>query len=179
MKAHLNTGGLFTLYVPLYETDEPTIRTELATFFAAFPNGTVWANLRDGQGYDMVFMGQDAPLKINLDEVLARVSRPDYANVRESLSEVGINSITDLFSMYIGNATTLAPWLKGAEISTDDDLRLSYLAGWGINSDLEDVLYRKMLVLRKPPVDLFTGSRKQMDPLFEQMEMPPPSSNTE
>jgi len=179
VKAHLNTGGLFTLYVPLYETDEPTIRTELATFFAAFPNGTVWANLRDGQGYDMVFMGQDAPLKINLDEVLARVSRPDYANVRESLSEVGINSITDLFSMYIGNATTLAPWLKGAEISTDDDLRLSYLAGWGINSDLEDVLYRKMLVLRKPPVDLFTGSRKQMDPLFEQMEMPPPSSNTE
>ena len=179
VKAHLTPGGLFTLYVPLYETDEPTIRSELATFFTAFPNGTVWVNLRDGLGYDMVFMGQDAPLKIDLDEVLARVSRPDFARVRESLSEVGINSITDLFSMYTGNATTLAPWLKGAEISTDDDLRLSYLAGWGINSDLADALYRKMLVLRKPPVDLFAGSREQRDRLFRQMEMPPPSSDTE
>jgi len=118
-------------------------------------------------------------MKINLDEVLARINRPDFARVRESLSEVGITSITDLFSTYTGNATTLAPWLMGAEISTDDDLRLSYLAGWGINSDLEDVLYRKMLVLRKPPVELFTGSQEQMDRLFQQMETPPPPSATE
>ena len=34
---------MFSLYVPLYETDEPTIKSELATFFQAFPNGTVWA----------------------------------------------------------------------------------------------------------------------------------------
>ena len=32
MKQHLNPGGMFTLYVPLYETDEPTIKSELATF---------------------------------------------------------------------------------------------------------------------------------------------------
>jgi spermidine synthase len=163
----------------LYETDEPTIRTELATFFAAFPNGTVWVNLRDGLGYDMIFMGQDAPLKIDLDVEQARFNRPDFAGVRESLKEVGVNSMSDLLSTYTGNATSLAPWLKGAEISTDDDLRLSYLAGWGINADLADALYRKMLVLRKPPVDLFTGSQDQRYRLFQQMEMPPPSSDTE
>jgi spermidine synthase len=179
VKAHLNPGGLFTLYVPLYETDEPTIRSELATFFAAFPNGTVWVNLRDGLGYDMVFMGQDAPLKIDLDQELVRVNRPDFAGVRQSLTDVGITSITDLFSMYTGNATTLAPWLKGADISTDDDLRLSYLAGWGINADLEDVLYRKMLVLRKMPVDIFTGSPVQLDQLFQQMATPPLSTVTQ
>src|SRR5215831_205740 len=57
VKAHLNPGGMFSLYVPLYETDETTIRSELATFLEAFPNGTIWANTVDGQGYDMVFMG--------------------------------------------------------------------------------------------------------------------------
>ena len=40
VKSHLNPGGMFTLYVPLYETDEPTIKSELATFFEAFPYGT-------------------------------------------------------------------------------------------------------------------------------------------
>ena len=35
-----------------------TVRSELATFFDAFPNGTVWANTINGQGYDMVFLGQ-------------------------------------------------------------------------------------------------------------------------
>ena len=79
VKKHLNPGGMFTLYVPLYETDEPTIKSELATFFEAFPYGTVWANTRDGLGYDMVFMGQLEPLKINLDEIAERANRPDYA----------------------------------------------------------------------------------------------------
>ncbi|MGA3187668.1 MAG: fused MFS/spermidine synthase, partial [Bryobacteraceae bacterium] len=98
VKSHLNPGGMFTLYVPLYETDEPTIRSELATFFEAFPYGTVWANTRNGQGYDMVFMGQLDPLRINIDDAQARINRPDHGPVRESLREIGVDSLLDLFS---------------------------------------------------------------------------------
>jgi spermidine synthase len=158
VKSHLNPGGMFTLYVPLYETDEPTIKSELATFFEAFPFGTVWANTRNGLGYDMVFMGQLEPLKINIDEAQERINRDDHAPVRESLREIGINSLLELFSTYAGNAPDLAPWTAGAALNADGDLRLSYLAGWGINSDLEDVLYRKMLLYRTLPVGIFTGS---------------------
>ena len=57
-KNHLNPGGFFTLYVPLYESDLRTVKSELATFFDVFPNATIWANTIGGQGYDMVFMGQ-------------------------------------------------------------------------------------------------------------------------
>ena len=158
VKSHLNAGGMFTLYVPLYETDEPTIKSELATFFEAFPYGTVWANTRDGLGYDMVFMGQLEPLHINIDQAQERINRDDHAGVRTSLREIGVNSLLELFSTYAGNATDLAPWTAGAALNGDGDLRLSYLAGWGINSDLEDILYRKMLVYRTPPVGIFTGS---------------------
>ena len=69
MKRHLNPGGLFTLYVPLYESDVRTVKSELATFFEAFPNSTIWANTVNGQGYDMVFMGHMEPPKIDLDEM--------------------------------------------------------------------------------------------------------------
>jgi spermidine synthase len=166
VKEHLNPGGMFTLYVPLYETDEPTIRSELATFFDAFPNGTLWANLREGQGYDMVFMGQIEPLKIDLDELQRRFNRPDYAAVRQSLADIEINSPYDLFSTYTGTGSDLEPWTQGALINTDKDLRLSYLAGWGINSDMADGLYREMLKYRQPPSGIFSGSPERLRPLM-------------
>lgn len=166
VKQHLNPGGLFTLYVPLYETDEPTIRSELATFFEAFPNGTLWANLREGQGYDMVFMGQIEPLKIDLDQVQKRFVSPAYAPVRQSLAEIEINSLYDLFATYSGTASDLEPWTRGAEINTDKDLRLSYLAGWGVNADMADHLYRQMLRYRRPPSNIFSGSPELVRPLM-------------
>lgn len=166
VKRHLNPGGYFTLYVPLYETDEPTIKSELATFFAAFPNASIWANLREGLGYDMVFMGQMDPLHINLDDVQQRVDREDYAPVRESLREIGVGSLFDLFSSYAGSASDLGPWVAGAALNTDGDLKLSYLAGWGINSNKADDLYRQMLNFRKPPTHIFTGSAQAVESLM-------------
>jgi spermidine synthase len=158
VKQHLNPGGMFTLYVPLYETDEPTIRSELKTFFDAFPYGTVWANLRDGEGYDMVFMGQNGPLRVDLDRVQRRYSLPEHERVRQSLRDIGVFSLFDLFASYTGSASDLAPYVKDAAINTDGDLKLSYLAGWGINSNLEDYLYRRMLKYRSTPTRVFTGS---------------------
>jgi spermidine synthase len=166
VKSHLNPGGMFSLYVPLYETDEPTIKSELETFFQAFPNATVWSNTREGLGYDMVFMGQAEPLKINLDEVEQRLARPDYAPVAESLRGIGVGSALDLFATYAGQKSDLGHWTKGAQINRDADLRLSYLAGWGINSALEDVLYRQMLRYRERPDGLFTGSPERTQALY-------------
>ncbi len=166
VKQHLNPGGYFSLYVPLYETDEPTIKSELKTFFDAFPYGSVWANLREGQGYDMVFMGQLTPLKIDLDTVQQRYSLPEHETVRQSLRDIGVMNLFDLFSTYTGSAADLAPYVKDAAVNTDGDLKLSYLAGWGINSNLEDYLYRQMLKYRKSPTAVFTGSPVNLQTLL-------------
>ncbi|MBV9506273.1 MAG: fused MFS/spermidine synthase [Acidobacteriia bacterium] len=166
VKRHLNPGGMFTLYVPLYETDAVTIRSELATFFAAFPEGTIWANTVGGQGYDMVFLGQSGPLQINLDEVQRRLERPDYAPVLDSLRGVGIGSAQDLFSTYSGRRSNLEPWLRGAPVSRDRDLRLQYIAGWGINSAMADELYRQILGYRRLPTDIFVGSQERRRSLY-------------
>ena len=169
VKRHLNPGGMFTLYVPLYETDAPTIKSEIATFFEAFPHGTLWANTRLGEGYDMVFMGQADPLKINLDEVQQRFSRPDYAKVVESLYDIGVGSPIDLLATYSGRKSDLGPWVKGAQINRDKDLRLQYLAGWGINSQLEADLQLQILSYVQPPVELFEGSPRLVQALMGAM----------
>lgn len=158
VKKRLNPGGVFSLYVPLYESDERTVRSELATFFEAFPHGTVWANTVDGRGYDMVFVGHVEPLRIDLDQLMQRLNRPDHAPVVESLHGIGVFSPLDLFATYAGRKDDLLPWFRGAEINRDRDLRLQYLAGWGIDSRLEDTLFRKMMSYRSVPEDLFTGS---------------------
>ncbi len=166
VKRRLNPGGMFSLYVPLYESDEQTVRSEIATFFEAFPNGTLWANTIEGRGYDMVFLGQVEPLKIDVDAVEARLAQPSYANVAESLREIGIFSALNLFADFAGRKADMDPWLKGAEINTDSDLRLQYLAGWGINSNKADAIYQKMIAYRQPPIGIFTGSPEKVQALM-------------
>jgi len=162
VKQHLNPGGAFTLYVPLYESDARTVKSELATFFEAFPNATIWANTLSGQGYDMVFMGHlDAP-RIDVDAIEARLASAEYAPVAESLRDIGVSSVVDLFGTYLGTRADLGVWVAGAEINRDRDLRLQYLGGWGINSNLADPIYQEMVRCRRLAGHPFTGSPERV-----------------
>ena len=69
VKSHLNPGGVVTVFVQLYESNLEAVKSEIATFFEAFPNGMIFANLYNGQGYDLVLLGQVEPTRINLDEM--------------------------------------------------------------------------------------------------------------
>ncbi len=166
VKRHLNPGGMFTLYVPLYESDEATVKSELATFFAAFPYSSVWANNQNGQGYDMVFMGQVEPLKIDVDAVDQRLRRPDYAPVAASLADISVSSAASFFAAYSGQNSDLGEWTKGAPLNRDRDLKLMYLAGWGINSSMADPIYRRMLSYRRLARHPFTGSPATVESLL-------------
>ncbi|MGH9394589.1 MAG: hypothetical protein ACRD1E_10500, partial [Terriglobales bacterium] len=159
----------FTLYVPLYESDVRTVQSELATFFAVFPHATVWGNTINGAGYDLVLLGQTGSLEIDVDAVQTRLSRPDYAPVADSLREIGVDSAAALFSTYAGSAVDLEPWTRGAPLNRDADLRLQYLGGWGINSSLEDVIWKQMLSYRRPPFDVFRGSPATLQDLVARM----------
>src|SRR6185436_12659121 len=90
VKAHLNPGGVVTQWVPLYESTPDVVRSELATFFAVFPNGTVWRNDNsDGRGYDVVLMARLDDKPIDVDALQTRISQSEYAPVKMSLAEVG------------------------------------------------------------------------------------------
>ena len=158
-KRRLNPGGFVTQWVPLYETSVEAARTEIATFFEAFPNGTIWGNVNtDGTGYDLVLMGQLEPLKIDLDAMQRRLDRPEYAAVRKSLRDAGYGSAIDLLSTYAAQASDLREWIRGAQINHDRNLRLQYLAGLGVNANLADEIYNQMLSPAKFPDNLITGS---------------------
>ena len=57
-KKRLNPGGVITQWVPLYESNAEAVKSEVATFFEVFPEGSVWGNDQGGYGYDTVLLGQ-------------------------------------------------------------------------------------------------------------------------
>jgi spermidine synthase len=166
-KDHLNPGGVMTLFVQLYESNTEAVKSEIATFLDVFPNGVVWGNTNEGKGYDLVLLGQNGPTKIDVDAIQAKLQRPEYAPVRKSLSDIGMNSAIDLFSTYAGRKDDLQPWLKDAAINRDRNLRLQYLAGLGLNLYQADVIYADMLRnVNKLPQDLFVASDATKTTLF-------------
>jgi spermidine synthase len=170
VKDHLNPGGVVTQWVPLYESDEATVKSEIATFFDVFPGGTVWANAIDGAGYDLFLLGQNGPTKIDVDQLQARLDSPEYSRVAQSLRDVGFNSAVDLLSIYSGQDSELRPWLADATINLDSNLRLQYMAGMALNNSREDAIYRAILDYRRFPSNIITGSPERIDLLARMMQ---------
>ena len=158
VKSHLNPGGIVTQWVPLYESDSAVVKSEIATFFEVFPEGTIWSNDENGKGYDVVLLGQAGETKINLDELAQRLAQPEFSKLAESLQSVGFPGVTELFVTYAGNARDLAPWLADAEINHDWNLRLQYLAGFHSDLYQSEKIFDEMVAYRKFPDRLFTGS---------------------
>jgi spermidine synthase len=169
VKEKLNPGGVVTQWVPLYESDADTVKSEIATFFDVFPNGTIFANELSGGGYDLVLLGQAAPAKIDVDAVQQRLDQPAYSRVAQSLQEVGLRSAVDLFATYAGRASDLKPWLVGAELNRDGNLRLQYLAGMALNSNRESAIYSEMLNYRVYPDEVLTASDQRKAELMSAM----------
>src|SRR5215470_4342946 len=171
-KQHLNPGGVVTQFVQLYESNEEAVKSEIATFLEAFPNGMVFANTINGQGYDVVLLGQVEPTKIDVDKIQERLTSPEYARMAQSLREIGIYSARDLMATYAGNAKDLKPWTDTASLNRDRNLRLQYLAGMSLNTYQADPIYISMTRYAKYPENLFTGSPATLDALRKAIHFP-------
>jgi spermidine synthase len=165
IKDHLNPGGVVTLFVQLYESSEDAAKSEIATFLEAFPDGAVFANTVNGRGYDLVLFGRLGGGPIDVDAVQARLSDPANAAIANSLAEVGIYSAVDLFATYGGSAGDLADWTSNAQINTDRNLKLQYLAGLGLNLYQNAEIYSNMVRTARYPEGLFTGSEETLTAL--------------
>ena len=89
-----------------------------------------------------------------------------------SLEEVGFRGAVDLLATYAGEGSHLQPWLKGAEINRDGNLRLQYLAGMGLNNYLEKDIFDQILSYRTFPEDLFVASATRKEALRRLLDRP-------
>lgn len=176
-KEHLKPGGVMSLWIPIYESNDETIKSVISTFFQVFPNGVLFSNDLEGKGYDAILLGQAEPIRIDLDNLQELLARPDYARVRESLIDVGFGADTGgitwqpnmwgdpvvaLLATYAGRAVDMGEWMEGAQINTDRNLRLQYLAGMSLNMHMETEILKGILKYYRFPEDIFTGSSQRV-----------------
>jgi len=173
-KAHLKPGGVMALWIPLYESNVATAKSQIATFFQVFPHGILWSNDDEGEGYDAVLFGQVEPTQFDVDALRDRLNRPDHARVKESLAEVGIHSAVGLLATYAAQASDLQEWLRDAQINTDRNLRLQYLAGMWLNSYVGSEIRADIHRSYRFPDRLFLGSPARLEMLKRALEGLPP-----
>jgi spermidine synthase len=155
-KQHLTPGGVATQWIPMYETDERSVKSEIATFASVFPDTTLWNPDLLEEGYDLVALGRAEESPIVQADIQARIDAAP--RVKESLDAVALRSAGDVLSTYAGRGKDLAPWLADAEINRERNLRLQYLAGLAANSDNRFGIFQAILNYRRYPADLFVAS---------------------
>jgi spermidine synthase len=172
---HLNPGGIVALWIPLYESNLETTQSVIATFFEVFPNGMLFSNERQNAGYDAILFGQVDPTVIDVDELQERLDRPDHQLVKQSLRDVGFGDGLDgeeeegieLLATYAGQAPQLREWSRGAQINTDRNLRLQYLAGMWLNSSMGERTLAGIRAYYRFPDQTFVGSPERIGALKE------------
>ena len=147
---------MVTQWIPLYETDMRSVKSEIGTFAKVFPDTTLWNPDLLEEGYDLVAFGRAEQTPISQAAIQARLDAAP--RVKKSLEEVVLKSAADILGTYAGRGSDLAPWLADAEINRERHLRLQYLAGLAANTDQRFGIFQAILSHRRYPADLFVAS---------------------
>jgi spermidine synthase len=170
-KHHLTPDGVVTQWIPLYETDLRSVKSEIGTFASVFPDTTLWNPDLLEEGYDLVALGRAEQSPINQAVLQARIDASP--RVKQSLKEVVLTSAADIFGTYAGRGRDLGPWLADAEINRERHLRLQYLAGLAANANQRFLIFQSIVNHRRYPADLFEASADTEARLRRWYEAPP------
>ena len=156
VRQRLRPGGVVAQWVPLYETDEASAKSQIGTFVQSFPDATLWNSDFLDAGYDLVLVGQVGPARVDGEEIARRLDGD--STLWQSLAEVGLGSTVELLQTYAGWGRDLEPWLRDAEINRDRSLRLQYLAGLALDQQDAYNIYNAIIAYRRYPRELFQVS---------------------
>ena len=118
-RARLAPGGVLCQWAHTYDISHDDLKSIVATFLSVFPEGTMWL-VGDA---DVLLIGSTGPLDDRIAGIAAAVKR---TNVAADLASVGIKSPFSVTSLFVAQGATLAAWVQGAELQTDDRSRLEF-----------------------------------------------------
>jgi spermidine synthase len=155
-KEHLTPGGVVTQWIPLYETDLRSVKSEIGTFARVFPDTTLWNPDLLEEGYDLVALGRAEQTPISEAAIQKRIDASP--RLKQSLDDVMLKSAGAILGTYAGRGVDMTSWLANAEINRERNLRLQYLAGLAANQDQRFLIFQSIVDHRRYPADLFVAS---------------------
>ena len=143
VKLRLNPNGIMTQWVPLYDTSEEAVKSELGTFFNVFEHGSLWDSSLDGKGYDLVALGTAEGNEIDLHAIQQRLD--SNSELVKQMNDVDLGDSFEIAQTFSGFRADSQQWLADAELNTDQNLRLQYLAGAGAGTHIADRIYFEII----------------------------------
>jgi len=96
-----------------------------------------------GKGYDVVLVGGEQPLTIDLDDMERRISQ--NPRLHQSLVDVKIHNAVELVANYGASGHDMQKWLEGVPVNRDFSLKLEYISGLALNAGEADPIYAHMV----------------------------------
>ena len=118
-RQRLSDQGVFVQWLQIYQLSTESLRSVLATYKTVFPHVMVFRVGGGAKGKDLILVGSNSPL--NLDLLSQRLA--DERIARE-LSRINLNTEADVRSWYICDELRLGPAISGAKINTDDNMHI-------------------------------------------------------
>jgi spermidine synthase len=143
-RSRLVEGGLVAQWLPLPTQNDEDTRSLVRSFLEVFPHPTLWTS----ELHEMLLIGSQEPVTLDLPRIAARLAQPEVAN---ALADVGIASPAALLATYVTDRAGLERYAGAARPVTDDDPRIEY-AGWVRRQELTTTLPALMDMQRAPAV---------------------------
>lgn len=118
-RARLAPGGVLCQWAHTYDISGDDLRSIVATFLTAFPDGSLWL-VGDA---DVLLIGSAGPLDERVAGIAAAWQRPGVAADLATVGAVDPYAVTSLF---VAQGAALKAWVDGAPLQTDDRSRLEF-----------------------------------------------------
>ena len=118
-KARLAPGGVLCQWAHTYDISSDDLRSIVATFLTAFPDGSMWL-VGDA---DVLLVGTTGPIDDRVAGIAAAWQRPGVA---ADLASVGALDPFAVTSLFVAQGAALKGWADGAMLQTDDRAGLEF-----------------------------------------------------
>lgn len=126
VRKHLEKGGLFSAWAPIYEFNSDDIKIYLNTLRAVFPEILVFVS-----GGDMIMLASEEPLEIDYSRLMEKVQQESIASHLNSMGNYyapPLNGEEKILATFRMNTEDLEVFLEETDISTDDRPVLEFRA---------------------------------------------------
>jgi hypothetical protein len=99
-------------------------------------------------------LGRTGSQPLDVEAITARMAA---TRIGDSLRDVGVQNVLDLFATYGAAARDMQRFVADAPQNRDFSLKLEYISGLSINQQNADVIYSHMVRNRSVPAHLFVA----------------------
>lgn len=144
-RARLRPQGIMAQWLPLGTQNDEDTRSLVRSFLDAFPHASLWTT----DVHEMLLIGSDAPLTLDVPRIIRRFDQPE---VSRALAEVGIASPAALLATWVTDRAGLERYAGNTPAVTDDRPRIEY-SSWARPGEALRVLPQMLALRSEPPLD--------------------------